>query len=739
MLKDVQWSEDRSYKKGKENEPIQFYMDALSNSNKFDLLLGYFSSAAINVLSLGFASFLYSGGKMRMIINNILSQEDKDTILAAQKPKFSEDLLDLSNIKNLKRSLNDYGKHFFECIAWLIANNCIEIKIIKPKHGEGIAHYKNGIFHDSKDSIGFSASCNFTFYGLIENLERLETFLSWEDTRSTKFTTSIQLDINSIFLELDTNVEYLNIEEVEVAIKSEFDNKTLDELLIQEKELFQKRDSALDNKKTRKSIEKIIAKIEKIIQEPRFPYPEGPREYQIDAYTKWRSNNYKGIFAMATGTGKTITSLNCLLNEYKTHNSYRAVIVVPTTALLQQWKKECEKFNFKNVLTVSSNTNWNDDLSFLHTAAKLIDGSFIVIVTYASITRPKFQSHFQQFPKDTLFIADEAHNMGSPGLLKLLTKIHLEKRIGLSATPDRKYDDLGNEAIANFFDDKPPFIYSYSMKEAMDVGWLCKYTYYPHVVPLKDEELKEYIRISKQLLKYFDNKTGSYKSCIEVEMLLLQRKRIIHKAANKLGIFKSIASNEFDKRKTLKYTLVYVPEGKEPDYEIVDDIVETDEDISLIDEYTKAVSRTDTSIMVKQYTANTKNRNEILTDFEAGKIHVLTSMKCLDEGVDVPRSELAIFCSSTGNPRQFIQRRGRVLRKHKDKLHATIHDLVVIPGLGSDEETYSMERSLVKKELERVVDFSVLAMNKMDTFEVLKDTLNYYNLNLYDFEKPLIQ
>ena len=160
--------------------------------------------------------------------------------------------------------------------------------------------------------------------------------------------------------------------------------------------------------------------------------------------------------------------------------------------------------------------------------------------------------------------------------------------------------------------------------------------------------------------------------------------------------------------------------------------VETDEENRLINEYTKAVSNTDDSIMVKQFTANSTNREEILKNFEESKIHVLTSMKCLDEGVDVPRSELAIFCASTGNPRQFIQRRGRVLRLHKDKIHATIHDLVVVPEVSTEENTFEMEKGLVKKELERVVDFANLAMNKTETYEILKNILDYYSLNLND-------
>jgi len=708
-------------------------MEGLCNSKKFDLLLGYFSSAAINVLSLGFASFLYNGGTVRMVVNNILSQADKDAIKAGREGDVQNTSIDLSDIKQLKRTLDDYGKHFFECLAWLIANDKIQIKIIRPKSGRGIAHYKSGAFSDGRDTVGFKASCNFTAFGLLENLEELDGFLIWENSRSSKMISRQNRDFESIFSGNSDIVEYLEVDDISVAIRKEFGNSSLNELLIKEKELAEKKSRVLENKGVRKSFEKAVNRIEEIIREPRFPYPDGARPYQIAAYESWVANGYKGIFAMATGTGKTITSLNCLLNEYQSDKTYKAIIVVPTTALLEQWKKECLKFNFKNIITVSSKENWNDNLAFFNTATKFIETSFIVIVTYASLAKPKFQSHFTQLPKETLLIADEVHKMGSQGILKLLPKIHLEKRIGLSATPHRKFDEEGNEAIENFFNDRPPYVVSYSMKQALDLGWLCQYTYYPHVVSLNEAELKEYIKISRQLLMHLDPKTHTYKKSSVVDMLLLARKRIIHKAVNKIDKFKDILRTEFRKKGNLKYTLIYVPEGLEPDYSETDVDTESEEDISLINEYTKAVSATDDSLMVKQYTSNSKNREEILKSYEGGKVHVLTSMKCLDEGVDVPRSELAIFCSSTGNPRQFIQRRGRVLRLHIDKVHAVIHDLVVVPEISVEESNYNMERNLVKKELERVVDFANLAMNKMDTYESLKEVLNYYNLNLNDF------
>ena len=733
MLKDCDWSLDRDYKTGSENEPLQFYLDGLANSKEFNLLLGYFSSSAINLLSVGFATFISKGGKMKMVINHLLSAMDKKAISRVEDNPNEIRVFDLTDVVSLGRVLDEYDIHFFECLAYLIAEKRIEIKVIKPKNGKGIAHYKSGVFSDGEDFVGYKASCNFTLYGLSENLEELEAFLSWENGRSNKLIKKQLNLIDDYFAEKDEDVEYIPVSEIEVVLRDRFGKKDINELLVQEEQLLRKKQTLILNPKIKKTITKLFSEMEIIRRTPKFPYSEGPREYQINAYKSWVANSYKGMFAMATGTGKTITSLNCLLNEYKKTGIYRAIITVPTTALVEQWKKECSKFNFKNIITVSSKENWDKNLSFFNTASKLIDTSYIVIVTYASLPRPKFQSYFTQLPKDTILIADETHNLGSQGVLRLLPNIHLEKRIGLSATPHRKFDETGNQAIQEFFNDEPPYIVSYSMEEALNIGWLCKYTYHPHIVKLTDPEMEKYKELSLQLLRMglFDKETGSFRSTPEIEKKLLERKRIIHKAANKLDAFKEILKSEFDKRRNLKYTLIYVPEGVEACFDETDFSVETDEENRLINEYTKAVSQTDDSVMVKQFTANSTNREVILKDFEESKIHVLTSMKCLDEGVDVPRSELAIFCASTGNPRQFIQRRGRVLRLHKDKVHATIHDLVVVPEV-ANESTFEMEKGLVKKELERVVDFANLAMNKTDTYETFKNILDYYNLNLND-------
>ncbi len=178
-----------------------------------------------------------------------------------------------------------------------------------------------------------------------------------------------------------------------------------------------------------------------------------------------------------------------------------------------------------------------------------------------------------------------------------------------------------------------------------------------------------------------------------------------------------------------------MPEGNKTDDEA--DMFSTRESLEtdvtsehIIDRYTQIVRDVSPTTTVRKFTSDSKERERILADFACGDLEVLTSMKCLDEGVDVPRSELAIFCASTGNPRQFIQRRGRILRTHKDKLHAVIHDLVVAPFVNSASESYKMERNLLANELKRVRDFASLSENADFAYTELENVTSYYNLTI---------
>ena len=325
-------------------------------------------------------------------------------------------------------------------------------------------------------------------------------------------------------------------------------------------------------------------------------------------------------------------------------------------------------------------------------------------------------------------------------LAKKLKEIPYARRIGLSATPERQFDDSGNSKLRKFFGAEESYTFEYSMDEAIHGAnpVLCKYYYYPHVIRLTDDEMAAYIELSEKISKYFNYDTETFTTKDEIlKRLLLARKRIIHKAANKLPAFREIVQKRFEERGNLNYTLVYVPEGLKPDYfgaeddfdksDIIGEDVDTDR---LINEYTACVLNVDGHVTVRKFVSGQKDREELLRNFATAKVQVLTSMKCLDEGVDVPRSELAIFCSSTGNPRQFIQRRGRVLRKHPEKEFAILHDLVVVPEVGSQYNSYKMERSLLQSELSRVKNFADMSENPSYSEMELRSALDYYALNL---------
>lgn len=756
MLSEIVFPPHRHFKSRTDWEPIGFFSDCLCNATQLDLMLGFFSSSAIHVLADGFASFLYNGGCIRLIVNDILTDQDREAI-----SKGGQDtpitFFNITDIESLKHTLSARDTHFFDCLSWLIRNNRLDIRIITPKDGIGISHTKSGVFNDGLNKVGFNGSCNFSRSALIDNIESLTAFCGWDGNPASATINRISEEFELVFTGKDGSVMFVPTEKVKTYISESFKNKELKDLLEDEYKFIQQ---DLSNKSLPKSVIKALDKarnkveveIEKIkkqrdivestnLDKPRFPYETGPREYQNQAFENWKSNKQKGLFAMATGTGKTITSLNCLLQIYNKRGYYKAIILVPTITLVEQWEIECEKFNFGNIIKVCSKyNNWKSsigNLRLLEMTNSHNELSYIIISTYASFVRSNVFMELNQFPKNKLLlIADEAHNLGAGLMAQRLTDIKYMRRIGLSATPERQFDDIGNRKLLDFFGCADSYTFKYSMAEAIQNGALCRYYYYPHIVRLTESEMAEYVDISKKIVKVMS--FHDEESQERLKMLSLKRKRIIHKATNKLFVFRQIIQQRMTEKGSLKYTLVYVPEGNKPnnfEADIFDqsDIIELDPETKhLIDNFTSVVRDIDSHIIVRQFTSESTDRDSMLKGFANGNIDVLTSMKCLDEGVDVPRSELAIFCASTGNPRQFIQRRGRVLRTHKDKRFAIIHDLIVIPDNVFDEECYSLEKSLVQSELKRVRDFALLSENLNDTDNELQEVLNHYNLSIFN-------
>ena len=737
---EVDWAEDGTYVPGEEFSPERFFNDGLKNSTEFDLKLGYFSSAAISVLAEGFATFISQGGYMRLIINHIVSKKDKEAINDGVMGNVI-DCADLSDFQYLKTTFDEYQEQFFRCLAYMISQKRIDIRIIKPKGQKGIAHTKTGQFRDGDSITAFTGSANFTISGLFNNIENISIDRSDSvDVMVQKRIAKQRKDFDAIMSGEKKGIEYLSPKDLMEAVTANYGDSDIEELLdVEEKLKEYRRGKKAENLQT-----PLMAADERSEVEPHFPYPSGPREYQKKAFNNWKISQ-SGLFNMATGTGKTLTSLNCLLQIYKQFGYFKAIILVPTVTLVEQWENECRKFNFQHIVKVcSKNKDWKGEIdritmkeNFNPTNSPI---NYVVISTYASFARDNIFHDLMSLSKKCLLIADEAHNMGSKRILDRIDGVgkRFKRRIGLSATPERQFDDKGNRELRRFFNSENEYTFVYTMEEAIKNKFLCEYYYFPHIVRLCDDEMYDYMDISQKLGKIY-RYNGGYLDLDDeiVRALLLKRKRIIHKARNKQDAFRNIIEERYKEKGNLKYTLVYVPEGLKPDStaDVYDnsDIVEDDaESDKLIDEYTQIVMNVSKTTTVRKFVSGQKDREAILEDFANGDLEVLTSMKCLDEGVDVPRSEMAIFCASTGNPRQFIQRRGRILRTHKDKKYAYIHDLVVVPDIGADCVDYEMERKLILSELKRVRDFASLSRNLDYSYKELEDVLNFYNVPLLD-------
>ncbi|WP_096597508.1 DNA phosphorothioation system restriction enzyme [Calothrix sp. NIES-2100] len=436
---------------------------------------------------------------------------------------------------------------------------------------------------------------------------------------------------------------------------------------------------------------------------PKMPQSLKLRQYQQQAMTSWFANNGRGTLKMATGSGKTITALAIACELYQQINLQVLVVVCPYRHLVTQWARECEKFNLQPILAFLDVRNWQSQLSTQIYNLRSGSQRFVtVITTNSTLIGDGFQSQVKYFPDRTLIIGDEAHNLGAPKLEESLPR-RVGLRLALSATPERYFDDDGTQSLFDYFGAvlQPEF----TLRDAIAQGALVHYLYYPILVELTEAESIAYLKLTRRIgrsLLYRERENGEagdFEANEDLKPLLMQRARLIGAAENKLTALRELMAT----RKDTTHTLFYCSDGSQ----------EAGQRSSL--RQLKAVAKilgVELGYKVSTYTAQTslQERELLRCQFESGELQGLVAIRCLDEGVDIPAIQTAVILSSSGNPRQFIQRRGRVLRPHPGKERAIIYDMIVLPP-DLDRETIEVERNLLKKELRRFVEFADLADN----------------------------
>lgn len=683
-----------------------FYIPCLKQAGTYDRAVGFFSSTSLVLAAQGLTAFAEGGGKMRLIASPCLSSEDVEAIEQGLKQR--QEVVTEVLLREIDREMEQVVKNRFACLAWLLRQEILEIKLAIPRNirQRGIYHEKLGIFSDAEgNQVVFTGSANESATALSDNFECIDVFRSWRVGDEER----IQEKVENFQRLWNNQTRTLEILEFPEAVRRSLLKYCPDEMPTWEPRVAS----------SEGDYDVSVTPLDQPTGIPKPPFWLKLRPYQRRAIDNWFKNKGRGTLKMATGSGKTITALAIAAELY--HKSVQQnkplqglLIVCPYRHLVTQWAQEVQKFGLEPILAFESVQNWQGELQSQLLAVHSGNRPFItVITTNATLIRESLQSQIQFFPKRSLIIGDEAHNLGATRLEVSLPQM-IPLRLALSATPERYFDEQGSERLLNYFGAvlQPEF----TLKDAIAAKALVPYVYYPILVELTESEIDQYGELSSKIGRAIaiggdieDNET--------LTALLMQRARLVGAAVNKLEALRALM---FDRLQT-RHTLFYCGDGS------VEDEV-TQESTRQLQAVT-ALLQDELGYRVKSYTAETTlvEREELRQQFTQGSLQGLVAIRCLDEGVDIPAIQTAVLLASSSNPRQFIQRRGRILRPSPGKARAELFDMIVVPPeLG--RESWNTERSLLRKELQRFIEFADLAINSGQARKILLPLQEKYQL-----------
>lgn len=703
------------YRTEEDNILEDFYIPALEQSVKYDRAVGFFSAGMLSYAAQGLSAFINNNGNIRLIIGGELSPEDYLAIKTGYNlrsnfsEKAGEEFSEIFEyvIENTSDSL------FFrrlELISFLVANGQLNIKVALRRRG--MYHEKIGIFTDTEDNkIIFQGSANETTSALLPdfNFESINVFQSWR----TELKDHFEPYVNGFEKLWENRVLNTFVIDFPAAAKKKLISiaKNAPTLITPklEAELFNKEDRKIEQL----SSEAVLPQVPKYLDGEEFSI----REHQKKALENWKGKDLRGIMALATGAGKTITAIFGAVRIFTGAKRLFVTIAVPYQSLADQWVEVLHKFNIYPIKCYESTAQWNEELKQKISLYKDKFLPFVcVVVVNRTLQSETFQNLIKQVPGENfLWIGDECHHHSSEKMIECLPE-QARWRLGLSATPENFWNKEATERLIEYYG---AIVAEYSLKEALADKVLTPYKYFPILVDLTEGEAFEYEEISKkigQIVAYNQSGQIDPETNESLKTLLIKRARIIGKAENKLIVLEQTLRGERPK----PLTLFYCGDGSVEGEESGELIRQVEAVSSAIDKLGWRCSR---------FTAEESRaeRQDILDSFRLGMIDAMVAIKCLDEGIDVPACRTAYILASSRNPKQFIQRRGRILRRSPGKEYAEIYDFIVkIPN--SLLENNEIEKKLLRAELNRVAEFASLAMNSFDTVKILRPILKNYNL-----------
>lgn len=677
----------RAYDSGARDTDVllDFYVPALGTAVRYDRLAGFFSSASLAVAARGIAGLVHNGGAMRLVA---CPQFPRSDLALLESLGDSSDLMPLTErvamaALDIDSLADEIARDHVRALGWMLAEGRLEIRLAVPRDmdtfREGLFHQKVGLIADAfGDVITFSGSINETAAAWLENVEQFMVFRSWSEGDG----------------------ELIDFSEGMFSRYWERSSGSVDVV-------------PLPTAVSKKLISYAPTDIEKLdlgeYERQRRVRRRTPtvqlRTYQEDAVAAWLAADGHGILEMATGTGKTKTAAECLSRLHARGGKQFTVITAPYQHIAAQWVMELPQYE---PILAHGGTKWKAQLANAFSRVQLgLQEQITVVAVQDTAGSSAFidlaaraSSRFDRL----VFVGDEVHGLGAPETRKALLEMYTH-RLGLSATPTRWFDEGGSRLLEEYFGG---VVYSFGIKEALawhdpqtGLSALCPYRYLPQRVHLDGSELEEYLALTQRIIYLLDK--DDPESQTRLEQLYFLRAGIVKTASQKVRGLESVLDDIPD----IRHGLIYC-HSKEQMAAVAQILHRR--------RITYHRFTGDEGTTPSPDFGGLTERESILRGLDSGAYQVLLAIRCLDEGVDVPSARLGIILASSSNPREHIQRRGRLLRRAPGKHEAVIYDLVVTPDPAAilDPVMRKVEHDVLSKEMERIEEFGGNAKNPLE-------------------------
>lgn len=661
---------------GDENIAKSFLVPALKYTKCYQRSVGFFSSSVLEPIMDGIIALYRNGGSIQLIASPRLSEEDIEAIREGYQKR--DELIRNAFSKDFESSIESFDDAKLRILVDLIAKGTLDIKIAVTD-SSGMYHDKFGILEGfNGDCIVFYGSANSSINGYQNNYEKIRTVKSW-----------ISSDAESV---ADERAEFQALwNGIHPFVK-----------------VYSYQESAKEH------LLKVLEKRTQKTEETNVVEPIELRDYQKMAIRAWKENNCCGFYVMATGTGKTWTAIFSARELIREHPAM-VVICAPYKHLVRQWKDDVEKAfpDAKIIMVSSENPQWEQQISHEIIRKRYSPNTQIIIIsTIVSFNKPRFLAAIGKSKEEKLLIVDEAHRFTDRSEE---LKNRFRYMLGLSATPFSGSSAQRGLELMQFFGGQ---VFNLPIEDALERGFLVPYRYYPIYLSATEEEEAKFKYHTQKILSCFRNNR-----CINPDQLvksLRNRLRVISMAEEKTAFIDQIICRVKEK----DHFVVYCGDGRLFDQNSGEEL-----------RHIQSIKRVLTAHGFKssQFTAseNMADRMELVDAFNKGEISALAAIRCLDEGINIPSIKSALILSSNDDYREFVQRRGRILRRYGTKQVANIYDVIVLPS--GDLQAWA------KIELRRFREYAHLALNWDELEPELMSHLSMFGLSeedidVYDYE-----